>query len=318
MRWTDSVARRIKLRDLQVLLAVANSGSMGRAAVDLAVSQPAISKAITDLEHELGVRLFDRSPQGVVPTIYGDAILKSATAIFDDLRQGVKAIEFLGDPTAGELRIGTSPPLSASFVPTVIESLAQEHQRFTFEIVQAELAALHRELRDRRIDLAIAPTTGLPPQDDMNAEVLFFDQHVAMAGVQCKWTQRRKIAWSDVVNERWVLAPPQSVVLEYLVQAFHAAGIKPPNINVATLSIPLHFHLLGTGGYLAFLPVSTLCFGAKGHSLKALRLASPVKPSPVAVLTLKNRTLSPAAKTFIDLAHTIAKKARGELPIGTD
>jgi len=313
MRWTDAVARRIKLRDLQVLLAVARSRSMGRAAVDLAVSQPAISKAITDLEHELGVRLFDRSSQGVEPTIYGDAVLKSATAIFDDLRQGMKAIELLADPTAGELRIGTSPPLSAGFVPTIVEQLAREHPRYSFDVMQADLATLHRELRGRNLDVAIAPTTALAPQEDMSAEVLFYDRHVALADSQCKWTRRRKIAWSDVVDEPWVLPSPQSVVLEYLVQAFHAAGMKPPSIAVATMSIPLIYHLLGTGRYLTLLPVSVLRFGAKSHSLKALRLVSPVEPSPVVVLTLKNRTLNPAAKVFIDVARSIAKKAGSQL-----
>jgi DNA-binding transcriptional LysR family regulator len=172
MKWTDSIAQRIKLRDLQTVLAVSKSGSMGRAAADLAVSQPAISKAISDLEYELGVRLFDRSPQGVESTIYGEAVLKSAAAIFDDLRQGMQAIEFLADPATGKLRIGTTTPLSAGFVPTVVDQLSKKYRGFFFDIVEADLATLLRKLRDRSVDLAIAPTIGLSPQDDMHAQVL--------------------------------------------------------------------------------------------------------------------------------------------------
>ena len=106
MQWSDRIGRRLKLRDLHILLAVAKSGSMGKAAADLAISQPSISKAIADVEHAVGLRLLDRGPHGIEPTIYGRVLLNCGTAVFDELRQGVKALEFLTDPTAGELRLG--------------------------------------------------------------------------------------------------------------------------------------------------------------------------------------------------------------------
>src|SRR5271154_5177750 len=108
MQWTDRVGRRVKLRDLHVLLAVANSGSISSAARNLAISHPVVSRTISDLEHALGVRLFDRTSQGVEPTMYGRAFLDCGVAVFDDLRRGVQRIEFLSDPTAGEVRIGGS------------------------------------------------------------------------------------------------------------------------------------------------------------------------------------------------------------------
>src|SRR5712692_8147546 len=119
MRWTGRIGQHVKLRDLNILLAVAKSGSMGKAAVDLAVSQPVVSKAISDLEHALGVRLLDRSPRGVEPTIYGQALLKCGNAVFDDLRRGVEALEFLSDPAAGDLRLGCTEPLATGFVGEV-------------------------------------------------------------------------------------------------------------------------------------------------------------------------------------------------------
>jgi DNA-binding transcriptional LysR family regulator len=112
MQWSERVGRCLKLRDLHILLAVARSGSMGKAAADLAVSQPAVSKAVADLEYALGVRLFDRSQQGIEPTAYGRALLRCGIAVFDDLRQGVKALEFLADPTAGELSIGCTEQIA--------------------------------------------------------------------------------------------------------------------------------------------------------------------------------------------------------------
>src|SRR5713226_5830508 len=102
----DRVLRRLKLSDLRLFHAVVERGGMAKAAVHLNISQPAVSKAIAALEHTLGVRLLDRSPQGVEPTVYGRALLKGGIAVFDELKQSVKQIEFLADSTAGELRIG--------------------------------------------------------------------------------------------------------------------------------------------------------------------------------------------------------------------
>src|SRR6266540_731529 len=105
MNLHDRVNRRLKLRDLRLLLAVAESRSMAKAATRINLTQSAVSRAIGELEHTLGVRLFDRTVRGVEPTVYGRALLKGGVAIFDDLRTSVSEIEFLSNPTAGELRI---------------------------------------------------------------------------------------------------------------------------------------------------------------------------------------------------------------------
>src|SRR5258708_37319053 len=127
MQWSDRVGKRLKLRDLHILLAVAKSGSMGKAAADLAISQPSVSKAIADVEHTVGLRLLDRGPHGIEPTIYGRALLKCGVAVFDELRQGVKELEFLTDPTAGELRIGCTETLAAGFVSSVIDRFSRQY-----------------------------------------------------------------------------------------------------------------------------------------------------------------------------------------------
>ena len=105
MDWTDRIGRRLRLRDLHVLMAVVEQGSMARAAEHLAVSRPVISRAITDLEHTLGARLLDRTPSGIEPTVYGRALLRRGGTVFDELRQGVQDITFLSDPNEGELRL---------------------------------------------------------------------------------------------------------------------------------------------------------------------------------------------------------------------
>src|SRR5215475_15537068 len=98
MDWADRIGRRIRLRDLHIVLAVAESGSMAKASARLAISHPVVSKAISDLERTLGVRLFDRNTQGVEPTEYGKALCRCGTIVFDEMRQGLRQIEQLTRP----------------------------------------------------------------------------------------------------------------------------------------------------------------------------------------------------------------------------
>src|SRR5262249_42380548 len=146
------VRRRLKLRQLEIILAVAETGSMGRAADRLAVTQPAISRANTDAEHALGVSLFDRSTQGVVPTPYGYALLRRGIAAFDEIDQGVKDIEFLSDASAGEVRIGSGAGLAEGIVVAIINRLSRQYPRVTYDIVIAQGLALYEQLRDRSIE----------------------------------------------------------------------------------------------------------------------------------------------------------------------
>src|ERR1700742_4139885 len=126
MKWTDRIGRRVKLRDLHIVLAVADAGSMTRAAEELAVSYPVVSKTISELESTLGVKLFDRSISGVEPTHYGRAFLKSGAAVFDEMRKGLQQIEFIKQPDTGELRIGSSIVLDAGLLPVVIERFSKD------------------------------------------------------------------------------------------------------------------------------------------------------------------------------------------------
>src|SRR5882762_10891577 len=146
MQLSDRIGRRMKLQDLHVLMTVVQAGSMGKAAQRLNTVQPAISRSIAELEHALGVRLLDRNRQGVKPTEYGRALLDGGTAVFDNLRQSVKTIEFLADPTVGEVRIGCNPFLAASFVSAVVDRLSRRYPRMVFRLVTAYVETLHSEL----------------------------------------------------------------------------------------------------------------------------------------------------------------------------
>jgi DNA-binding transcriptional LysR family regulator len=156
MQLQQRIGSRLKLRDLNILLTVVKERSMSKAGAVLAISQPAISKAIADMEYMLGAPLLDRTPRGIEPTLYGRALIKRGLAIFDELRHCAEDIESLLDPSIGTARIGCTEPLAVGLVPHVIEGLNRRHPRVSFIVVEGQqFGTLQRELRDRNIELMI-------------------------------------------------------------------------------------------------------------------------------------------------------------------
>jgi DNA-binding transcriptional LysR family regulator len=306
VEWTDRIGRRIRLRDLHILLTVAKTGSMGRAAAELAVTQPVVSKAMSELEHALGFRLLDRSPQGVEATRYGRALVKWGIAAFDDLRQGINELEFLADPTVGELKIGCSEPLAAGFVMAVVARLSRQYPNLRFEVLSADpFLLLTRDLRQRHVELLVVPMTGLSLEEDTTAEILFEERFVVMVSRSSKWARRRNVTLADLMCEPWVLPPHGTPVDAYLTQGFRAAGVEPPRMRVATFSLPLHERLVASGPFVTALPSSMVRF-ARQLPLKVLPIELPAPPRPIGIVTLKNRLMSPLAEMFLDCARDLA------------
>ena len=311
MQLSDRIGRRMKLQDLHVLMAVVQAGSMGKAARRLHTSQPAISRSIAELESAFGVRLLDRTPQGVAPTEYGRALLEGGVAVFDELRQTVKRIEFLATAAAGEVRIGSTPLLATTFICAVADQLSRRYPRVAFHLVTGYVESLYHELAERRLDLLVVRRFGPIADKRPDFEFLFEDASVVVAGAHSPWARRRKLDLADVAGEPWVLPPPGSQIASVAVEAFRAKGLELPHAAVITDSPHVRMTLLATGRFLTILPVSALRYPAARGELKALPVALPASRVPNGIVTLKNRTLGPAAHLFIEAARDAAKRWPG-------
>lgn len=307
MRWTDRVDRRVKLRDLHILQALAQSGSMSRAAKQLAVSQPVVSKAIADLEYALGVRLLDRTSQGVEATVYGRALLNCGTAVFDEIRRAVQEIAFLSDPTMGELRIGGAGPFIDGLIPAVISRLADRYRRIEFQVTESDPPTLCRMLRERRIDLAICRISSLIYSEDLESDALFEEPMFVVAGLDNRWSRRRKIDLAELLGEPWTMPEADNVAMALIADGFRSAGITPPTPQVVSDSTAVRTRLVEMGPFLTILPGSTLHFGAGRLRLKKLPVTLSMKSPPTEIITLKNRTPNAIARLFIDELHSFAK-----------
>jgi DNA-binding transcriptional LysR family regulator len=307
MQMSDRIGKRMKLQDLHVLMAVVQAGSMGKAALMLNTTQPNISRSIAELERAFGVRLLDRHRRGIEPTECGRALLDCGAAAFDELRRGVKSIEFLADPTAGEVRIGSTAFLAASFVSALIDRLSRHHPRIRFHLVTGYPETLHRDLSERKVDLLVLRSGGPVADERFDFEFLFEDCYVVAAGARNRWARRRNIQLSDLAEEPWVLPPRESVIGSIITQAFSASGLDYPRATVITDSPHMRVSLLETGRFITVFPASALKFLTRGAALKVLPIELPAARRPNGMVTIKDRAVSPVVLLVMDSARELAK-----------
>src|SRR5882672_1332830 len=310
--WENRIGRRLRLRDLHVFFTVVQWGSMAKAASHLGISQPLVSEVVAGLEHTLGVPLLERSPKGVQMTLYGRALFTRAHAAFDELRQGVRDIEFLANPTVGELRMGCPESIAAAFLPHVIEGFARDYPGVALQVDQVTTPTFEfPELRARKFDFIIArlsqPLGQESSSDDLEIEVLFDDEFIVVAGAESRWARHPHLDIADLAEAPWILSPEHTWGRSLVDEAFRARGLDKPKVVLTTFSVHLRFHLAAMGAHVTAIPRSIFHLSEQRFGLSALPVQLPYRRWPIAIVTLKHRTLSPVVALFLERLRTYVK-----------
>ena len=306
MKWNDRIGRRLKLHDLHVLLTVAEMGSMGKAAERLSVSQPSVSKAISDMEHTVGVRLLDRTSKGVEATAYGRALLRRGMGAFDELRQGIKEIESLADPSVGEVRVGCPDVFAAGLLSAIVDRFSGQYPRVVVSVTAANnITQEFRQLRDRTVDFLLAGFPRSLAEDDLELEYLYEDRPFIVSGRSGRWARRRKVELAELVDEPWLL-PREGIFVSLLTEAFRTNGVSIPKFGVRSYSVHQRMMLLATDRFISAEVGSVLRFNAERYPLKILPVSLGTS-WPVWIVTLKKRTVSPVVQKFLECVREIAQ-----------
>ena len=311
--WDSRIGRRVRLRDLHILFAVVQHGSMAKAGGYLGMSQSAVSQAIAAIEHALRVPLLDRTSKGVTTTIYGNALLRRGRAAFDELRLGVQEIEELADPATGDVRIAATEPLAAGILPRVIERLSQRYPRIKLHVMEAaeqgqmEFPELRERRADARLTLLVRPLDGELAKE-FEAEILRYDRICLATGSPSPLTRRRKLDLADLVDEPWIVPLATTPGGAAILKAFRERGLPPPHITVSTTSVHLRNFLGMSGRFIVALPASVLDLYTDLFGLKRLPIDVPMANIPHAIIRLRNRALSPAAELFMQCTREVAKE----------
>jgi DNA-binding transcriptional LysR family regulator len=301
----DAIVRRVNLRELRILLAVARAGSLLKAAGEIGLTQPAVSKSIADLEATLGVRLFDRNNRGVQATPQGAIVIRRALAMFEEMRQAVRELGFMEDASSGEVRIGGTPSVCGGLLAHAVAQLQTRRPGVRHDVVELESEQLLAEVRGRLVDVGVGRKPVLRADDEIAFEPLFDDRLFVVCGARHAQARRGTVALGDLAAERWVFPSPGSFVTRQLEAAFERARVTPPAPAVATMSTLLRYELLASQRFITVLHGSLLQFGRLPGNLRVLPvdLGAAV---PIGLFRARQRTLSPATEMLIETLHKLA------------
>ena len=307
----EQVRHRVRLRDLETLVAVVQAGGMRKASHELHLSQPAVSKAMRELEGALGLRLLERGRRGVSPTPFGDALVRRSKALIDELQGALRELAHLADPGAGEVRLGAMETLQAGLVAAAIQAHLRRHPRMRFILESGQSQDLIGHfLSQRLVDFVVARplTTPLPP--DVDGEPLFHDQLRVAVGPEHPFARRRKVALADLRDEHWILSRNEVMPGTPVPLAFEALGLPLPEHIVISGSLNMRQSMLASGRFVTCLPHSLLPFARIKGNFRVLPVELPPWATPTMVIKLRGRTPSAASEAFVETLRELARPLR--------
>ena len=311
MQWDDRIGRRLRLKDLHTLQTIAELGSMAKASSRLALSQPAISKAIADMEHTVGAALLERSSRGVELTECGRLLVERTRVVFDEIRQGVTEIVQISDPAQGLVRIGTTEPVTA-VVSEIIGHLVRKYPGIRYHVLVGDRDALEQALRERTLDVALTRWAPSPVAEDLVAEVLFRSSLAVMAERRHPLLRRKgKLRLADLMEEQWTLSPSDSFLGRAGVDLFRRHKLPLPPTVVTTISIYMRLNLLASSRFITLLPTQILRHRSSSAWLRALNVNLGDTSAPIASITLKGRRAKGAVELFRNASRDVCKAMVG-------
>ena len=288
-------SQRIRLRHLHTFVAVAQQGTLGRAAETLNLSQPALSKTLNELEQLTGTRLFERGRLGAQLTLVGEQFLTHAVKVLDALNTAGQALNRKEGLSNDIVRIGALPTAALGILPSVIGQFHQQQKDITLQVATMNNTMLLAGLKSGEIDIGIGR---MSDPELMNYELLFLEslKLVVRPGhplLQETVTLSRVMEWPVVVSPKGTL-PRQNA--EALLQS---QGCKIPTGCIETLSASLSRQLTVDYDYVWFVPSGAVKDDLRRGLLAALPIPTQGAGEPIGILTRVDATLTAGSQTLL-------------------
>ncbi|WP_447334531.1 LysR substrate-binding domain-containing protein [Klebsiella quasipneumoniae] len=291
-------SQRIRLRHLHTFVAVAQQGTLGRAAETLNLSQPALSKTLNELEQLTGTRLFERGRLGAQLTLVGEQFLTHAVKVLDALNSAGQALNRKEGLNNDIVRIGALPTAALGILPTVISQFHKQQKDITLQVATMNNTMLLAGLKSGEIDIGIGRMSDPELMSGLHYELLFLEslKLVVRPGhplLQETVTLSRVMEWPVVVSPKGTV-PRQNA--EALLQS---QGCKMPAGCIETLSASLSRQLTVDFDYVWFVPSGAVKDDLRRGVLTALPIATQGAGEPIGILTRVDATLTPGTQTLL-------------------
>ena len=282
---------------------------MVRAGEAIGMTQSAVTKAVRDLEMDLGVDLFERGNRGVTPTIYGEALVSHARRVLAQLEHAAEEIDDLAHGAGGRVAIGTLLAASAWLLPTAITRLRAERPRVVVDVVEGTNDRLQPMLLRGDLDMVVGRLSEFRHRAGVDQEPLYSDGVVILARPEHPLVRRESLSLADLQEADWILPPAETTLRRQLEKAFFDAGLDPPRCAVQSVSILTNRKLLYDTDLIGAWPRGVAADDLAQGRLVSLALRLDEILWPVGVATRKLAQLSPAADALLAMLREVGREA---------
>jgi len=310
-----SIESRIRLRQLRIAIAVHETGSVRRAAEILNITQPAATKALRDLEYQLGVTLFERSKTGMSSTVFGDKLVEHARIILNDVRSSADAIRQMKEGDTGEIVVGTLPASAMTIVPLAIADALKCRPGLHIRLYEGSTAQLVPALQRGEIDILVGRLPPATSYERVAREVLCDDPNVIVCRTGHLLDISGRIEPAQLLDQDWVLPDEGSHVRADLRQFFADFGLSPPEPVLVTSSTVVRLTLVMMTDMIAVLTRQSAAINAERGLLAILDVGLVAPRAPIVVATREGAISTPAAEFFIQCLRNVAGISAPEIAL---
>ncbi len=286
---------RLKIRHLVLATAIADAGSVVRAAEALHITQPVVTRGLHDLEEIVGVELFDRLPRGMRPNVYGQSFLDHSRAVLAQLRSAEEQIHLLRTGELGGVTVGTHLAGSNLLLPRAIAELKREHPGLTVVVREATPDMLQQQLLAGELDLVVGR---LPPQPSgrLRQEKLHDEPIRLVARLGHPAHELENPSLATLRDFPWIIPVAQTALRAELEAIFVEQGLDLPEDRVECTSMLTLRQLLVSTDTIAALP---MFIATQDDAVRLLPTGLSSIRRSVGVTIGAGRPLSPAARVLL-------------------
>lgn len=293
---TAFLQRSLTLRHLRLLLALDELRQIRRVAERLHVTQPAISKALSEIEDGVGAPLFERTPRGLTPTEQGACLIRHAQSVLDDLARADEELQAIARGVSASVSVGVMPGSSGGVMPTALLQCRQRLPGVALTVIEGPVDSLIRQLRSGRLDLVVGGRAERSVPPDLYFAPLYTEPLAVVGGASHRSNRAESPSWTELGQRTWIL-PPRSAPLRGAIESlWRRLKIAPPQVAVETVSRELTLTLLAREPMLAFMTLGSARRYAAAGALTLLDIAASGLSIPLGMLRLAHSPPSPAVE----------------------
>lgn len=296
-------------RRLRHFLAVYDMRSIGQAAEKLCVTQPALSKSIRQLEDDLQAKLFDRTPLGVVPTVFGELLAQHARIIRSEMRRAELELAGMRGVVRGQVAIGVGPSIAAKLMPATARRMRAQRPGIHLTVTEGLVDNLIPALRRGELDLAVGSWPCVV-DSDLTAEVMMHDHVSVIASPKHPLVGKERVELGDLLAYPWAMPPENQRWRQLLDETFLAQGLPPPVPAMVSNSAVFIRTVVWQGDYLSYLPLQSLPHDGPNPDLQAVRCPSLTRRIDVSVTYRERAMMSPAAQATLSTFREVIEEIR--------